>query len=369
MLNEDSDKLFPALVSAFPQSDIIIFSPQGFISHSLRRLYILDPSNFTTKESISVITVENLEYYLISLYLPDSARLLIVLQAQEYESRASTLAMVLSLEQALFLVEQQPNCCPSRFSLFINQLLIGSMQGEQSLCSSLAKELHIDLTIPRLVCIIQLTSLPEVLPKKNEVISCAVKLIRSLRFISPNDLVCKTEDNNILLCHQITPGLSAVKSQCFEELLHIRRMLMSRLGKDTRIGTGFIAIQPEEYAQSYTAALQILQFSDQLPSKIAFAVDCFPELVVGNTSPDILKHFLQESADFVCESPALLQTIEALVTCSMNLTEAANQLYIHRNTMAHRMKQLHSALDLDPLQSDNDRSFLHLLLNYCKKQD
>lgn len=114
MLNEDSDKLFPALVSAFPQSDIIIFSPQGFISHSLRRLYILDPSNFTTKESISVITVENLEYYLISLYLPDSARLLMVLQAQEYESRASTLAMVLSLEQALFLVEQQPNCCPSR---------------------------------------------------------------------------------------------------------------------------------------------------------------------------------------------------------------------------------------------------------------
>lgn len=368
MLSKELERLFCALPSAFPQADITIFSITGIIMFSRRRLYIMCAKHYSVTEPISTIIEAGTAYYLISLYLPDGSRLLMCLQTSDFQSPSNALSMVLSLEQAIFLVNAHPFSVrkADKFSLFIKQLLMGTVHDEQSLVSVLAKELEIDLSVPRVICVLRFPTLPDALPKKQEMVSSALDLLHSLRSVGPHDLIGEDEDLHILFCHELERNTGSVKSQCGDYLAYIQDQLTWRFGRRPQIGVGFAVSDQHEYAQGYAAARQVLQYSVNSPSNISFAMDHILELILDNSPPDILKHFLGEDARFISENPVLLQTLEALVNCNMNMTEAAAHLYIHRNTMVLRLKQLRAKLDMDPIKYDNDRYFLQLLLNYYK---
>ena len=56
-----------------------------------------------------------------------------------------------------------------------------------------------------------------------------------------------------------------------------------------------------------------------------------------------------------------IEAVGALIETNFNLTEAAKRLYIHKNTMLYRYNKLKDMLDIDPIRSATDRTFLILL--------
>ena len=61
-----------------------------------------------------------------------------------------------------------------------------------------------------------------------------------------------------------------------------------------------------------------------------------------------------------------LETAGALIRNNFNLTGAAKEMYIHKNTMMYRYNKLKDLLDIDPVRSSSDRNFL-VLLYYSMK--
>ena len=56
-----------------------------------------------------------------------------------------------------------------------------------------------------------------------------------------------------------------------------------------------------------------------------------------------------------------IEAVAALIETNFNLTETAKRLYIHKNTMLYRYNKLKDMLDIDPIRSATDRTFLILL--------
>lgn len=61
------------------------------------------------------------------------------------------------------------------------------------------------------------------------------------------------------------------------------------------------------------------------------------------------------------ERKQLAETIKVLIKTNFNLTESAKYLYVHKNTMVYRYNKIKELLDIDPIRSSSDRTFLILL--------
>ena len=57
----------------------------------------------------------------------------------------------------------------------------------------------------------------------------------------------------------------------------------------------------------------------------------------------------------------LLETLHAFLNCHCNIAEAAQALFIHRNTMNYRMSKIYELTNID---LDNTETFFHLLLSF-----
>ena len=61
------------------------------------------------------------------------------------------------------------------------------------------------------------------------------------------------------------------------------------------------------------------------------------------------------------ERKQFADTVAALIETNFNLTEAAKALFVHKNTMMYRYNKIKDMLDIDPIRSSSDRTFLILL--------
>ena len=65
--------------------------------------------------------------------------------------------------------------------------------------------------------------------------------------------------------------------------------------------------------------------------------------------------------------PLLVETILTLAGCNFNFPQAAKELFVHKNTLAYRYRQIKEATGLDPMASSSDRILLVSLCTYLKK--
>ncbi len=370
MTNKELERLLKALCSAFPQSDIMILSKARDVIFSKFVLRVLTAELFSIRKAASFFKSGGRQYILISLLLPGGFYLLLSLPAENYESAESPLAMVYSLEQAVFLADKQatPKMIKDKYSLFVKQLLRGPATEEASFISMLASEAGIDLTLPRVVCLIDFEEIPGKEYQKQELLAAAATLVRSFRFSHAGDIVGISENSQLLLCRRLTKKALSAKAQCNEYFLQLQNYLASGLGCQTFVGVGFTVSSIPEYAHSYTCAQLALQRSPADPKGLSYAIDHLIEIIFEHTPLELLKHFFHEDVQEITANPLFFQTLEALLLHHMNMAEAANSLYIHRNTLIFRIKQIKNLLELDPIHSDNDRYTLHLIYNYYKWQ-
>jgi len=84
----------------------------------------------------------------------------------------------------------------------------------------------------------------------------------------------------------------------------------------------------------------------------------FPYLFI--LLPNQIKEIMFKDFDLaLSNSDALLQTIDAITTNCDNLTHAAQELGIHRNTIQQRFGKIQKSLSIDPLHNDYDRSSIY----------
>ena len=92
------------------------------------------------------------------------------------------------------------------------------------------------------------------------------------------------------------------------------------------------------------------------------------EHLVYEIPEHFFEHFFKNELNYVKATPIAQETIGALVACNMDISMAAEALFIHRNTMVFRLNQLKKQLNLTPFHKDNDRFKLILLYHYFTKK-
>ena len=101
--------------------------------------------------------------------------------------------------------------------------------------------------------------------------------------------------------------------------------------------------------------------------KVYFLADYLTEYMMSQISTETMAPLLDIYVRLIREhmdESIFRETIGALIETSMNLSEAAELLYLHKNTVAARVKKIKELLGISPLTSIRDAIFMTAIYNY-----
>lgn len=225
---------------------------------------------------------------------------------------------------------------------FIQNILLGNMLVVDIF--SKAKKHHIH-EAERVVYVIDTGN------KRNDV---AMELVKNLSDIRSGDFVTSVDRHSVVLVKDI----SHIEEKDREvQLENIAGSLADNLHTEAmirvRVGYGNVVKQLPEIAESYQEARMALEVGRvfyaeldtisygklgigrliyQLPMSLC---QMFIKEVFGDTIPDIL------------DDEEAMSTINKFFENSLNISETARQLYVHRNTLVYRLERIEKAIGLD----------------------
>lgn len=134
----------------------------------------------------------------------------------------------------------------------------------------------------------------------------------------------------------------------------IAESVMNELSMKVLIGIGGVKDDIMQMKYSYAEAQKAIDIGRAFDNgKVGLYIydKLFIEKLLFNMSPEKCQEFYDrvfkgEEFDFLNE--AMIQTVQKLFENSLNLSETARQLYIHRNTLVYRLDKIqkHTGLDL-----------------------
>lgn len=249
---------------------------------------------------------------------------------------------------------------------FTALLLSENAHANQDKLTATAKLLKYDLSLARLVLVIDIQPLLEYAFDQFGISELAAyrtkdKLLQQLTNcpeIHGTDLVVFLETHLIILKHfSETVAPSAYTSWA--------EVILSLINPENKIqlflGVGSLASHYTALAQSYQEALFALtkETSNAISSIHDFdiLVSYLLEQIHGTETAPILK--IKENLNGLTKKYDIKRTILCLLEHNLNLTDTAKNLYIHRNTLLFRLKKFKEITELDPC-----RFFHHAVL--CK---
>ncbi len=240
----------------------------------------------------------------------------------------------------------------------LNNLLYADTMERKLYTSLLAEEQGKDMTLPRVVCVLSVTDVP-----LEEIVSA----ITCFRETDPQDICGGMGEHHVILCRCLRDLERSVRSQCDGYLRAVAELLNTRYGLETQIWVGTLADKVEDYRRSWEIALEVGKYSQlwQTEGSVHYIGDYLVEYVLDHTDPAQCKHFLEPYAQLLRGNAALLETARALLSHDLNLSQAAQACFVHRNTMNLHYRQLRETLGLDPIHRDSDCYRLMLICAYC----
>lgn len=203
-----------------------------------------------------------------------------------------------------------------------------------------AKKLHIDSHAHRVVFMIEINKEADELLEKIQVIFND----------NTHDFLTKLDETAMILVKEVDETVES------ESLYHyatkIREMIVESYGQDARVSYGTIVSDIKDVSRSYKEAKMALDVGNifyqdryivpynnlgigriiyQLPVPLC---RMFIKEIFGENTPD---KFDDET----------LETIAKFFENSLNVSETARQLYIHRNTLVYRLDKLFKSTNLD----------------------
>lgn len=204
-----------------------------------------------------------------------------------------------------------------------------------------AKKLHLEISCRRAVILIE---------TQKEKDNGTMEMLKNLFSPQSGDFVTAVDEQNLIVIKQLE------ENQGYEELEEVSNMILGMMNTEImvngKIAYGTIVDELKDVSKSYKEAKMALDVG-----KIFYAekdVVAYNTLGIGRLiyqlPINLCKMFIEEIfGDTIPEEldEETLNTIDMFLANSLNVSETARQLYVHRNTLLYRLEKLQKATNLD----------------------
>lgn len=232
-----------------------------------------------------------------------------------------------------------------------------------------AKKLHISVDAKRVVYMIE---------TKREKDGAALETVKSLFSGNSGDYITAVDERSIILVKELKPEDGAEELE--QTALTIVDMLNTEAMSKVRVAYGNPVQEIKDVSRSYKEAKMALDVG-----KIFYAeknIVAYAKLGIGRLIYQLplplcgmfMREVFEEQLPDTFDEETLV-TISKFFENSLNVSETARQLYIHRNTLVYRLEKLQKATGLDIRDFDDALTFkiAMMVVSYMKymehKQD
>jgi len=223
-------------------------------------------------------------------------------------------------------------------------------------------EFGYNLKLPRITCIISFKNL--FVDKRKEYIEKLIfHVLISHKFISTEDIISFINADQLVICKAIyTNGLENFRKDFADFFKYLNTYSLQNWKEELNCGIGLCHPGFENIKNSFEEAAFALEINKQ--PGLAFLEDYLLEYILSKIPLHISEHFFKDKYTQIKDRAELIDSINALVNNNMNVGQAASSIFVHKNTLMLRMKNIKNILKLDPFHKENDRVTLLLLQHY-----
>lgn len=228
-----------------------------------------------------------------------------------------------------------------------------------------AKKLHIDVTVPRAVFLIE---------TKVEKDGIVTELLKSMYSSQGGDYITSVDESSVILIKSVEG------TQTHKDLEQIAKTIVAMMNTEAmmnvKVAFGTVVNELKDVSKSYKEAKLALDVG-----KIFYAeksVMAYGTLGIGRLiyqlPINLCKIFIEEIfgeniPDDLDEET--LTTINKFFENNLNVSETSRQLFVHRNTLVYRIEKIQKSMGLDLRNFDDALTFKIALMvvNYMKYLD
>lgn len=228
-----------------------------------------------------------------------------------------------------------------------------------------AKKLHIEVSVPRLVYLIE---------TKSEKDGIVTELLKGMFSAQNGDYITSVDESNVILIKSLEDGYTQ------DSLLDIANTIVDMMNTEAmlnvKVAFGTVVSELKDVSKSYKEAKMSLDVG-----KIFYAekdVMAYSTLGIGRLiyqlPINLCRIFIKEIfGDSIPEEldEEMLTTINKFFENNLNVSETSRQLFVHRNTLVYRIEKMQKCTGLDIRTFDDALTFKIALMvvNYMKYLD
>ncbi len=228
-----------------------------------------------------------------------------------------------------------------------------------------AKKLHIEVSVPRLVYLIE---------TKLEKDGIVTELLKGMFSVQNGDYITSVDESNVILIKSLEDGYTQ------DSLLDIANTIVDMMNTEAmlnvKVAFGTVVSELKDVSKSYKEAKMSLDVG-----KIFYAekdVMAYSTLGIGRLiyqlPINLCRIFIKEIfGDSIPEEldEEMLTTINKFFENNLNVSETSRQLFVHRNTLVYRIEKMQKCTGLDIRTFDDALTFKIALMvvNYMKYLD
>ena len=210
-----------------------------------------------------------------------------------------------------------------------------------------AQKLHIDAVKPRCVIVIETESAAD---------NNSLEMVKELFYSQKGDFVTTVDEKNIIVIKTLG------KDEGYDELNDTASMLVDMFNTElmtkVKIAYGTIVNEIKELSKSYKEAHmaldvgRIFYFDKNIISYVTLGIG----RLIYQLPVNLCKMFINEIfGDIIPDDidDEVLSTVNKFLENSLNVSETARQLFIHRNTLVYRIEKLQKVTGLDVRNFDD----------------
>lgn len=389
--NNQAGIFFHELVKQYPLSDIIILSEDGYVIGNHRKLGILKGRESRGGLVEEIAGEDGKNYFKFRIVLSESVEMTMLIGKGKRRPEV-VLRNLLLLKRRYFAGENESAFSSGSYSekqrFLMNQLMSKYDADNERIIYRLADELKIDLSIARVAVLLDFAELKDGGRRRDSsTVAGLIDYLKTNRIVR-EDVLIYTENSSELILLAAVDTTHSVKSQLTPWLKTLAKDATNYLKGEVSISVGSIATKPGGYRESLRIARLLSQVGGTPPgntdagdtslrntdadqaagtSNMRFVSDNIIPLVLEHIPAKTLDHYFESRARIIEKHPELLETMAALISSGMNISQAARANHMHRNTMLLRTHQLRDLLALDPIHREGDSLTMQFLYHYTKR--
>ncbi len=252
----------------------------------------------------------------------------------------------------LLITQEADHALADNLDQLLWQFFHSASGAERDKLVSETRLLGVDLTLPRFVVLVHVPEFSQKLSQSNDksvpINRFKEKLAREVQALFPNskdNAITYFGHDRFLLLKDATRG---------EETLTLFQQkapqMFKNIGGNLTAGIGGHYLGVEGIVTSFQEAETALRLGLKLhgPGQAYLVDDLGLYVVFGEVSTDRQVHLAKRLLAPLLKEVDLLKTLRAYFAANLNLTKAAKELHIHRNTLIYRLGKIKNLTKLDP---------------------